>query len=99
MEMKLPWKFAGEYWLSEVKIRAVRRWVRKSRHSGGNLALDDRPRSRGRVGAADDLNEFLRQPRAEKLSIVLTSVSEITAGLGYENKCVLDGCGISLSPK
>lgn len=94
--MKLPWKFAGEYWLSEVKIRAVRRWVRKSRHSGGNLELNDRPRYRRQVGAADDLNnEFLRRPRAEELSIVLASVSEIAAGLGYETKCVLDGCGIS----
>jgi hypothetical protein len=74
--------------------------VRKSRDSGGNLDLNDQPRSRRQVGAADNLNnEFLRQPRAEKLSIVLASVSEITAGLGYENKCVLDGCGISLSPK
>lgn len=94
--MKFPWKFAGEYWLSEVKIRAVRRWVRTSRHSGGNLELNDQPWSRRQVGAADDLNnEFLRQPRAEKLSSVLASVREITAGLGYENKCVLDGCGIS----
>ena len=100
MKMKLPWKFASEHWLSEVKIRAVRRWVTKSRHSGGDLDLNNQPRSQRQVSAADNLNnEFVRQPRAEKLSIVLAGVSEITAGLGCENKCVLDGCGISLSPK
>lgn len=76
----------------------MRRWVGKSRYSGGNLDLNDQPRSRRQVDAADNLNnDFLRQPTVEKLSIVLASVGEIIAGLAYENKP--DGCDISLSPK
>jgi hypothetical protein len=101
--MKLPRKFVGEYWLLVVKIL----WpyelciiARKSRHSGRNLDLNDQLWSGRQVGAAHNLNnEFLRQPRAEKLSVGLTSVSEMTACLGYENKCVLSGCAISVSPK
>lgn len=44
--MKFPTEFTGDYWLSVATIlKTSRRWVRKSRDSGGNVDLNDQPRS------------------------------------------------------
>jgi hypothetical protein len=39
-----------------VDVSTLRRWVIKSRDSGGNLVLNDHPRSGRSVSATDDLN-------------------------------------------
>jgi biotin operon repressor len=70
--------------------------VRKSKNSGGNLALNNQPQSGKPVGATHNFNrqkfnELIQENHrisqkaiAQKLNIGLASVNEIIAGLGYK---------------
>jgi hypothetical protein len=82
--------FYGE---DTVYIRTSRCWVRKLRHSGGNLDLNDQPRSGRSVTAThyvnrQKVNKLIKKNRGitrraieEKLNIGLARVNEIVAGL------------------
>jgi histone-lysine N-methyltransferase SETMAR len=82
-----------------VDISTVRRWVRKSKASGGNLDVSDQPRSGRPTTSTNEqnkqkVNELIRENRritqrtiAVTLGISLASVNEIVVDLEYTKVC------------
>ena len=82
-----------------VDISTVRRWVRKSKASGGNLDVSDQPRSGRPTTSTNEqnkqkVNELIRENRritqrtiAATLGISLASVNEIVVDLEYTKVC------------
>jgi transposase len=82
-----------------MDISTVHQWVRKSRDSGGNVDMNDQPRSGRPVTATHYVNrqkvyECVQKNRrttqtaiAEMLNIGLACVNDIIAGLAYKKVC------------